>query len=169
MADTKVPPGFAEIANSETQFSGVQGQDGWTYLFDQGPSTQPQPMPYFVSGNTIGGVQPLWCTAPSFGNAGSFCGIGRLYGGTNTPSSCSSPQGGYRRSIRKWTSASAFSGRVVLSGEAFPCPQLSGLISLEVNGKSVYSFIFSGDAQQRISFSIDITSLETVRLIIDPN
>lgn len=165
-----VPPGYIEIGNSETQFSGVQGQDGWTYLFDQGSSTQAQLMPHFVSGNALGEVQPMWCTAPSFGNSGSFCGIGRLYSGTNTPGACSSPQGGYRRSIRQWMAQSPISGRVLLSGNAVPCSsQLSGLIDLQVNGTSVYSVIFTGSLQQPVDFTLDVASLESVRLIVDPN
>jgi hypothetical protein len=165
-----VPPGYIEIGNSETQFSGVQGQDGWTYLFDQGPNTQAQLMPHFVSGNALGEVQPIWCTAPSFGNSGSFCGIGRLYSGTNTPGACSSPQGGYRRSIRQWRAPSPISGQVLLSGNAVPCSsQLSGLIELQVNGTSVYSVIFTGSLQQPVEFTLDVASLESVRLIVDPN
>lgn len=168
-ADAPVPPGWTEIANSETQFSGVQGQGGWRYRFDQGIGTAVQDMPYFTQGDPLGTVQQIWCTAPSFGNAGSFCGLGSLYGGTNTPFACSSPQGGLRRAIREWTAQTAVAGRVVLSGSCVPCASFfSGIIELRLNGAPVYSFVFSGAKEQPVSFSVDAAQITSVQLVVDP-
>lgn len=168
LAGGTVPPGWVEVANSETQFSGIQGQNGWRYRFDQGIGTTVQDMPYFVQGDAWGEVQPLWCTAPYFANAGSFCGLGRLYAGTNTPAACSSPQGGYRRPIREWTPSTSVAGRVVLSGSCFPGTNFSGLVELRVNGALVYSFVFSGAVEQPITCAVDSAQIASVQLLIDP-
>lgn len=168
-AGGKVPPGWMEVADSQAQFSSVQGQDGWRYLFDQGDGSAIQPMPYFVNANVLGETQQLWCTAPAFANSGSFCGLGRLHAGTNTPSSCSAPQGGFRRSVRQWMPVTPIPARVELLGEAIPCAsQYSGLIALRVNGAYAFSMVFSGSINQPIDCVVDSASLQSLQLIMDP-
>ena len=163
-----VPPGWMEVADSDVQFSETQGQDGWRYLFDRGAGTPAEPMPYMVTGVAYAGRQRLWCTAPNFANAGSFCGIGHLQMSTNTPSSCSSPQGGFRRPIREWSNPTPLRARLVLSGDVFTEGSSSVLVDLQVNGTSIYSVPLVGPNTNSISVSFDVAQLSKVALVIDP-
>jgi hypothetical protein len=97
-----VPPGWVLVADSQAQFSGVQGQDGWRYLFDRGEGTAVEEMPHFVSSAT----HQIWCPLPQPG-IDSFCQIQRGWIHANAPYLCNTYQAGLQRPIWRWRSVAS--------------------------------------------------------------
>jgi hypothetical protein len=169
-AGTKVPPGWMVVADSEAQFSGVQGQDGWRYRFDRGVGTTVQDMPYSFQADAFGSQQFVWCAAPAFGNLGTFCGIGATYAGANTGGACSAPQSGLQRSIRTWTPNISTRLLLQLSGQGLPCcEQYNARIELGVNGSVAFQQVFGGTSPVSVSFAASFDAVSEVQLMVDPN
>lgn len=165
-----VPAGWMVVADSEAQFSGVQGQDGWRYRFDRGVGTTVQDMPYSFQADAFGSKQFVWCAAPAFGNLGTFCGIGATYAGANTGGACSAPQSGLQRSIRTWTPNISTRLLLQLSGQGLPCcEQYNARIELGVNGSVAFQQVFGGTSPVSVSFSASFDAVSEVQLMVDPN
>jgi len=111
-AGGKVPPGWMEVADSQAQFSSVQGQGGWTYLFDRGQGTAVETMQYYGSTGVMSGI-PGWTSCPSF-NYYCIQQGARMH--ANSAGECSAPWAGELRPIRRWTAASSLPVRINLVG-----------------------------------------------------
>jgi len=95
--------GLVLVADSRAQFSGVQSQAGWRYLFDRGDSTPIEEMAHFTPYNaTPDNGAYAWCPEPTAGFGGSFCMLHRDWAHTNAAYACSTPAAGLQRPIRSW-------------------------------------------------------------------
>jgi hypothetical protein len=164
-----VPPGWVLVADSQAQFSGVQGQDGWRYLFDRGEGTAVEEMPYAVPYNywpDYGGL--VWCAAPVTGDAGSFCIVARTWSHTNQGYACTAPQAGLQRPIRQWDGAAP--GRILVSiATSFGGTNTSALrADLLVDGSLSRSWSTQYGSMLRIDADLEFASAQVIRFRLDP-
>jgi hypothetical protein len=161
-AGGEVPAGWMEIANSSLQFSGVQGQAGWTYLFDRGEGTPSEPMPYFGTAGTHLGNQ-AWNALES---ANTYCiqYAARMH--ANAPVSCSAPWAGTLRPIRRWYSDIELPTRITLTG-SIASNTAALRVELVIDGELVFSQTGINGANTEISFSAD-RGLKEILLRLDP-
>lgn len=157
------PPGWVLVADSEAQFSGTQGQDGWWYLFDQGEATAVGQLPHYVP--FANGL--VWCSGGVAGNGGSHCIISRAACHPNTASNCNTPAAGNRRPLREWRSSHPL--RAIVHIIATPIPISPGMrLDVLADREAVQSWeSFSGSAGV-IDASIDVGFVTAVGLLQDP-
>lgn len=163
------PPGFVLRADSRSQFSEVQGQHGWRYLFDRGDGTAVTEMPYDVPYNSspdFGGT--VWCAEPYAGDAGSFCIVARTWSHTNQGYACTAPQAGLQRPIRQWSTSKPERMRVEVS-TLFGGPNTSALrADLLVDGQLVNSWSTFYGTLPRIDYAVDLPAAQSVQFRLDP-
>ena len=161
-AGGKVPPGWMEVADSQAQFSGVQGQGGWWYEFDRGEGTAVQAMPYFGSAGTHQGIEAWNAVA----GGGSYCIQYSARMHANSPGACSAPSAGTLRPIRRWRSLVPIPCVVTLSG--LVASNTTALrIDLLVDGNPVFSQTATNGSDVVVSTSIQTTLSEAV-VRLDP-
>ena len=112
------PPGYVIVADAQEQFSDVQGQSGWWYLFDRGEGTEVEQMPYFVPQSVFG--RDVWCVSSLAGGADCYCFLGAGYIHPNSAQPCSGWTYGLLRPIRRWTPPIAVRWLVEVSIEVAP-------------------------------------------------
>jgi hypothetical protein len=111
-AGGEVPEGWMVVADSQAQFSGAQGQDGWWYRFDRGDGTVAELMPYFG----VGGTHLTLSAWNASRTPNTYC---IQYGArmhANSPGACSAPAAGTLRPIREWRAPVALTCRIELTG-----------------------------------------------------
>lgn len=161
-AGGKVPPGWMEVANSNAQFSGVQGQAGWTYRFDRGFGTVSEPMPYFGSAGTHLG-NSAWNALTT---ADTYCiqYASRMH--ANAPGACSAAWAGTLRPIRRWESSAALPSRVRLVGSI--APNTAALqVELLLDGAVVFAQTATNGSNTEIVFETSRV-LQRLEVRIDP-
>jgi hypothetical protein len=157
-----IPAGWMVIADSEAQWSSVQGDEGWSYLFDTGPGTAAQLMPYFTT-NPV--YKDVWCTRPGSGYDGSFCFLGRTGGHPSTPA-CDSATG-LERPIRRWNTAHAIPCRILLQSEANPLT--SGIrIDLLVDGDLALSRTMAIGNAGVVQQEAEAVISRQIEIVVDP-
>lgn len=113
------PAGYLLVADSVTQFTGVQGQNGWRYRYDRGPGTTMFDMAHFSPAANVWSATPTWG-----GSSGSLdtshCFMHASGGHPNTPSPCLTPSQGAMRPIREWTPSINGPFRLVLIASVNP-------------------------------------------------
>ena len=156
-AGGKVPPGWMEVADSQAQFSSVQGQDGWRYLFDRGAGTPIQSMQYF----TVSG----WCAGSTFGNGGSYC---LLHGQGGHPGDVNcGAVAGLERPIRRWTASVPLNMRLIFNSSANPFT--TGIrIDIRVDGQVVYSRTLTPPATDVVDWTAEFAVGQNVEILVDP-
>lgn len=164
-----VPPGWVLVADSQAQFSGVQGQDGWRYLFDRGEGTAVEVMPYSVPNNGWPDFgSSLWCAAPIPGDAGSFCILARNWSHTNQSYACTSPQAGLQRPIRQWTDVVRGPMLVSISALLGGTNTSALRADLLVDGVGVRSWTTFYGSTPRIDAEVELPSAQNIRFRLDP-
>jgi hypothetical protein len=157
-----VPPGYVLVADSQAQFSGVQGQDGWWYLFDRGPGTGASQVSHFVP---FAGAM-AWCTATVAGNGGSHCIISAIGCHPNTASNCNTTATGDQRPIREWRPI--VPAKVVAELTGVPNPISPGMrIDLLGNGAVVSSWTSINGSVPSINAMIDLGVVASVGVLLD--
>ena len=156
-AGGKVPPGWMEVADSQAQFSSVQGQGGWWYEFDRGEGTAVQAMPYF----TVSG----WCAGSTFGNGGSYC---LLHGQGGHPGDVNcGAVAGLERPIRRWTASAPLNMRLIFN--SFANPFTTGIrIDVRVDGQVVYSRTLTPPATNVVDWTAEFAVGQSVEIVVDP-
>lgn len=162
MAGGKVPPGWMEVADSQAQFSSVQGQSGWWYEFDRGEGTVVEAMPYYGSAGAHGGIE-AWNAVMA---GGSYC---IQYGArlhANSPGACSAAGAGVLRPIRRWRSNVPIPCVVTLTGQI--APNTAALrIDLLADGIVAFSQTASNGSDVAVATSIRAT-LSELAVRLDP-
>ena len=163
------PPGYVLVADSQAQFSGEQGRDGWWYLFDRGEGTPIVQMPYFTPYNaTPDNGANAWCPEPIAGYGGSFCMIHRNWSHTNQGYVCDTWPAGLQRPIRRWMAPSA-NPVVVEVSAILGAPYTSALrAELVVDGVVVQSWLTQYGSVPTINATIPLVSAQQIDFRLDP-
>ncbi len=163
------PPGYVLVADSQAQFSGEQGRDGWWYLFDRGEGTPIVQMPYFTPYNaTPDNGANAWCPEPVAGYGGSFCMIHRNWSHTNQGYVCDTWPAGLQRPIRRWVAPTANSVVVEVSA-VLGAPYTSALrAELVVDGVVVQSWLTQYGSVPTINATIPLVSAQQIDFRLDP-
>jgi hypothetical protein len=162
VAGEAVPDGWALIADSVAQFSGVQGQGGWHYLFDTGVGTAESPMPTFVQQ----GQHQIWCAgqSPTFD---SFCILMAGWSHANAPGACNTPWSGTQRPIRRWINRTTEALRVHVEIEA--ATTTAGLLTqLQGDGAIIAEWIWTPGNAIPVDAWIDVPPTTSISIIDDP-
>jgi hypothetical protein len=164
-----VPPGWVLVADSQAQFSGVQGQDGWRYLFDRGEGTAVEQMPYFTPYNGAPGTGTLvWCPEPLAGFGGSFCMLWPAMAHTNQAYVCDTPLAGLQRPIRRWTLGRASALHVTVQadlGASFTSALRADLLA---NGATLATWLTQYGSTPTINASFDLVATSQIEFRLDP-
>ncbi len=164
-----VPPGYVLVADSQAQFSGVQGQDGWWYLFDRGEGTAVEQMPYFTPYNGAPGTGTLvWCPEPLAGFGGSFCMLWPAMAHTNQAYVCDTPLAGLQRPIRRWTLGRASALHVTVQadlGASFTSALRADLLA---NGATLATWLTQYGSTPTINASFDLVATSQIEFRLDP-
>ena len=127
------------IADSEADFSGVQGQGGWHYLFATSELDAGSPMQVFDSNCSPNGSawNPAWRS-----QCGSYCFMAATHTHTNAGSLCSATSPGLQIAVRRYQLPSAGVHRVtVWYADAFYFPSSSHdgeRVSLRINDSTIW-------------------------------
>jgi len=158
-----VPPGYVLVADSQAQFSGVQGQGGWWYLFDRGEGTAVEQLPNFVP--FAAGM--AWCSSITAGNDGSHCVVSRTACHPNTALNCNTPAAGDCRPLREWRSLHPL--RAIVHLIATPARISPGMrLALLVDRLAAQSWdAFSGNAGT-IDVTLDLGIVHSAGVLQDP-
>jgi len=169
MSANAAPPGYVAVADSQAQFSGVQGQGGWWYLFDRGEGTALLPIPYFTPYNaTPDNGAYAWCPEPVAGFGGSFCMIHRTWSHTNQAYGCDTPQAGLQRPTRRWMASRSTpiiaEIRAILGG-----PNTSALrVDILADSQVVQSWTTNYGSVPTINATIELASVQQLDFRLDP-
>jgi hypothetical protein len=156
------PPGYVLVADSQAQFSGEQGRDGWWYLFDRGPKTDTSEIPYFVD---FGGSM-VWCGSTVAGNGGGYCIVSSTSMHPNTGSNCNTTGPGDQHPIREWRSAVPMRAIVQLTG--IPNTLSPGMrIDLLANQVLVGSWTSMNGSIPTIDVTIDVGLVQSIDVRLD--
>ena len=161
-AGTKVPPGWMVVADSEAQFSGVQGQDGWWYKFDRGAGTVVELMPYFGTGGTHLSFN-AW---NAFATPNTYC---IQYGArmhANSSGACSAPSAGTLRPIREWRTPFALPCKLDLFG-TIASNTAALRIDLLIDGATEFTQTATFGSNIAVSFQTE-RILQDVAVRLDP-
>lgn len=164
-----VPPGYVLVADSQAQFSGVQGQDGWWYLFDRGEGTAINPMPYLTPYNGAPDTGTLvWCPEPVAGFGGSFCMIWPAMSHTNQSYTCDTPLAGLQRPIRRWSLNRASPLHVTVQADLGATFTSALRADLLADATTVGSWLTQYGSTPTINASIDLESASKIDFRLDP-
>ncbi|NBX32421.1 MAG: hypothetical protein EBR07_06765 [Planctomycetes bacterium] len=157
------------MADSQAQFSGVQGQGGWSYLFDRGEGTALLPIPYFTPYNaTPDNGAYAWCPEPIAGFGGSFCMIHRTWSHTNQAYGCDTPQAGLQRPTRRWT-ASRSTPIIAQISAILGGPNTSALrVDVLADSHVVRSWTTYYGSVPTINATIELASVQQLDFRLDP-
>jgi len=169
MSANAAPPGYVAVADSQAQFSGVQGQGGWWYLFDRGEGTALLPIPYFTPYNaTPDNGAYAWCPEPIAGFGGSFCMIHRTWSHTNQAYGCDTPQAGLQRPTRRWM-ASRSTPIIAEISAILGGPNTSALrVDILADSQVVQSWTTYYGSVPTISATIELASVQQLDFRLDP-
>ena len=166
LAGGKVPAGWMEIANSATQFSGTQGQDGWSYRFDRGATTVVEAMPYYgVMGDGSGFF--VWGnTASPAGNSYCFIMGARMH--ANAPTNCSGASSGWGRPRLLWNTPTEIPAHINLQVESYNPTAHDFRLDFLANGKLIYSATDDAIGEAGTTYTVDVANLSSLELLVDP-
>ena len=169
MSANAAPPGYVAVADSQAQFSGVQGQGGWWYLFDRGEGTALLPIPYFTPYNaTPDNGAYAWCPEPIAGFGGSFCMIHRTWSHTNQAYGCDTPQAGLQRPTRRWM-ASRSTPIIAEISAILGGPNTSALrVDVLADSHVVRSWTTYYGSVPTINATIELASVQQLDFRLDP-
>ena len=157
------PPGYVLVADSQAQFSGEQGRDGWSYLYDVGNASAIQPLPYVT---TNFGVD-IWCTREIAGDGGSHCMIKSDWFHANDGYDCNTPQPGLQRPIRQWGAAQP--AMLAIDINAVPSFNSGGMrLELLVDGVVMKSWTSIYGSIPSIAEQLDVGVARSIALRLDP-
>ncbi len=169
MSANAAPPGYVAVADSQAQFSGVQGQGGWWYLFDRGEGTALLPIPYFTPYNaTPDNGAYAWCPEPIAGFGGSFCMIHRTWSHTNQAYGCDTPQAGLQRPTRRWMAPRSTPIIAEISA-ILGGPNTSALrVDILADSQVVQSWTTYYGSVPTINATIELASVQQLDFRLDP-
>jgi hypothetical protein len=148
-AGTKVPPGWMVVADSATQFTDQQGENGWSYWFSQGggsPEQQMQPSQFI--GATDGFEFIVWAPSPTMGcpSGVTVCHLlsarelstGAVRNSTHGNSTvCCTPSSGVQNPTLRWSAPTPMPARIEWYGQYAVTGGGDQPITLAVNGQPV--------------------------------
>ena len=164
------PPGYVLVADSQAQFSGEQGRDGWWYLFDRGEGTAVEQMPYFTPYNaTPDNGAYAWCPEPIAGFGGSFCMLHRTWSHTNQSYGCDTRQAGLERPVRRWMAPRSMPLVVEVRAGTFGATFTSALqADLLVDSIVLGSWLTQYGSVPTIDATINLPSARSIDFRLDP-
>jgi hypothetical protein len=148
-AGTKVPPGWMMVADSATQFTDQQGENGWSYWFSQGggsPEQQMQPSQFI--GAQDGFEFIVWAPSPTMGcpSGVTVCHVlsarelstGAVRNSTHGNSTaCCTPSSGVQYPTLRWSAPTPMPVRIEWYGQYAVTGGGDQPITLAVNGQPV--------------------------------
>lgn len=161
------PPGFILVADSASDFSGVQGSGGWSYSFDRGPGTSVQPMPYFM----FSWSSERWCATPVYGGgssaaSSSHCTLMQRGCHTNTGAGCSTPAQGTLRPIRTWTATQA--QRLLVNVKVVVNVPDAQQFDLLAEGQVVWSIVCPQEQVPPEGFWVEVAAARSISIRATP-
>jgi hypothetical protein len=148
--DGVVPPGWMVFADSSTQMTNEQGENGWSYWFTTGAGSKAQQMqPSVFVGAGSGSERVVWAPAPTMGCSSNVtvCHIlsqrnTRTGATSNTmhgnSTSCCTPQSGVQIPTLKWTTPTAIPARLEWFGQYAVVGGNNQPVTLAVNNQPIF-------------------------------
>ncbi len=148
--DGVVPPGWMVFADSSTQMTNEQGENGWSYWFTTGAGSKPQQMQASVFVEAPSGYElVVWAPSPTVGCSThvTVCHIFSLRntrtGATSNvmhgnSTSCCTPQSGIQRPKLKWNTPTAIPARIEWFGQYSSVGGNNQPVTLDVNDQPIF-------------------------------
>ena len=145
-----VPPGWMEVADSSTQMTSQQGENGWSYWFSTGPDAQLQPMQPSVFVEAPTGYEFVtWAPSPTMGcsTGVTVChvlsqrqlstGVTRnnMHGNSNV---CCTPSSGVQLPTLRWSAPAPMPVRIEWFGQYAVTGGGDQPITLALNNQPVF-------------------------------
>ena len=128
-AGGEVPAGWMEIADSSTQITHEQGENGWSYWFTAGDGSKLQPMQPSVFVGATGGFEFIvWSTSPTMGCASGIT-VCHVHSSRNLSTgatrndmhgnaeACCTPGSGRQDPILRWDAPVSMPARIEFFGQ----------------------------------------------------
>ena len=175
-AGDTVPSGWLVIAESSTQFTHVQGQNGWSYWFSTGEGSTIQPMQPSVFVNAAGGYQLLvWAPSPTMGcsSSATVCHVlswRNLSSGVTgngmhgNASVCCTPWSGRQDPILRWDAPQTIPARIELFGQYAVVGGGDQPVTLAVNGAPALTANEQDFGTIGATVVLDVSSLDSLTL-----